>query len=295
MAERASFGLAYGLQSALGTPATAPYKLIPWSAFSPGITVNRLEDPTGLGTRMGAVGRSGTIAVAPVVTVPYRDTAFDDFLASMFQGAWVTNVLQQASTRTWITLEDRQPDAGAGFAGLYQDVVPNQLQLTLPANGLAEAQFTCLGTLYSDTSTPSASPTAASTAKPMDTLSGTFNYAGAAYRLTSLRLTMDNRGEARFVLGNRTPDRVLFNTDRVTGEFTAVFLGPARLDDARNDTSRALAFTLVNGAKSHAFSLPDVHTTGWNAPVSNDPERVETVQFEAGTGAGTYKVQITRA
>jgi hypothetical protein len=294
MADRSSFGLAYKVQTTLGTAATAPYALIPWSQFNPGVTFNRITDPTGLGTRLGAVGRSGTIQVQPVITVPYRSDAFDDFLASLFMGTWATNVLSQGNTKSYITLEDRQPDAGSGFAGLYQDIVPNQLQLTIPANGMVEAQFTCMGTLYSDSATLSTSPTAASTTKPYDTLGGTFNYAGGAYRLTSMRLTMNNRGQPRFVLGSRTPDRLVFDTDQVTGEFTAVFLGIARLDDARNDTSRALAFTLVNGAKSHAFSLTDCHTTGWSAPIAADPERVETIQFECGVGAGTTKVQITR-
>lgn len=293
MASRSNFGLAFGVQSALGTLATAPYQLVPWSAFDPGVQFNRISDPTGLGTRFGALDRAGTIQVQPRITVPFRSNAFDSFLASMFMGAWTTNVLSQANTQTYLTVEDRQPDAGAGFAGLYQDVVPNQLQLTVPANGLVEAQFTCLGTLYTDSATLTASPTAAVADAPYDTLHGTFSFAGAAYKMTSLQLTMDNRGEARYVLGTSTPDRIVFNPDKVTGRFTGLFLGPARIDDARNDTSRVLAFTLVNGAKSHAFSLPNVHITNVTAPVAADAERLENIDFEAGT-AGGFKVSVTR-
>jgi hypothetical protein len=66
-----------------------------------------------------------------------------------------------------------------------------------------------------------------------------------------------------------------------------------RLDDALDGTTNALEFVCAFGGLSHTFAFPAVSTTGWDAPVTTDPERLQTFQFDAGYVTDT-KCTVTR-
>lgn len=285
MADRGQWGLAYKAQSAFGTPATGTFALVPGSTWNPGASFNRVEDNTATGNRLGAVGRAGTRPVAPRLTVPWRTTAFDAFLASLFLSAWSTDTLTQGTTKTWFTVEDRQPDVP--YFALYQDCYPNQMTLRLQPNALVEAEFQLLATALSASDTGTASPTAAVADTPFDTWDGSLTYGGLTFGVSSLEFTMNNRAETRYDLFSRNPARVIFNTDQITGQLTCAFVSAGRLNDAINDTTNALVLTLTNGTKSHTITFPKLHTSGWDAQITTDPERLQTINFEAEQSAGT--------
>jgi hypothetical protein len=285
MADRGQWGLAYKAQGAFGTPATGTFALVPGATWNPGASFNRVEDNTATGNRLGAVGRAGTRPVAPRLTVPWRTVAFDSFLSSLFLGSWATDTLVQGTTKTWFTLEDRQPDVP--YFGIYQDAYPNQMTLRMQPNALVEAEFQFLATHLTASGTGTTSPTAAVADTPFDTWDGGLTYGGATFGVSSFEVTFNNRAETRYDLFSRDPSRVIFNTDQVTGQFTAAFTGFSNLNDAINDTTHALVLTLTNGTKGHTITFPALHTSGWDAQITTDPERLQTINFEAEGVAGT--------
>jgi hypothetical protein len=298
MADRASFGLAYKAQSAFGTLATATgYKPFRLSEWNPGLNFNTVEDDSIIpGTRLGGVGRAGTSRVQPTFRVNLGTTEYDDWLAAMFQASWVSNVLTQGLTRTYFSVEDRQSDAASYL--LLRDVIPNTFRVRLSPNALVPGEFGCLATVVSSSGTPTASLATPGSDTSFDSWSGSCTYAGGAFDLTSLEFTMDNRGETRDTLFNRYPSRIVFNSDRVTGQFTCQYTGPSRLADTIGFTANALSFTLngftsIGGAKSLTFLMAITRNMGWSSPITTDPERVQTIQFAADVNSGT-KVQVTR-
>lgn len=291
MADRSQWGVAIKAQTAFGTPATAPYAFLPGAQFRPGVTFNRVEDSTVAGSRLSPVGRAGTRPSAPVLTVPWRTTAFDTVMAAVFQGAYVTDTLTQGSTKTWFTLEDRQPDAA--YFAIYQDLTPNSMTLRAQPNGLVEAEIQFLATKYSVSGTGTTSPTAAPSDPPFDTWTGSCTLDGSAYALSSFEITFNNRGQARYSLFSRDPDRIVFNTDQVTGQFTTKFSDASRILAAIADTTNALVMVFTSGTKGHTFTIPKIHTSNWDAQLTTDPERIETVSYEAEAVSGT-KVTFIR-
>lgn len=291
MADRSSFGLAIGAQTARGTPLTTGLKFIPETTFNTGLTFNRVEDDSVQGSRLGKPGRAGTTPVAPRIAGNLRPNVFDDLLANLFQGAWATNVLTQGSTKTWLTVEDRQPDAAAFIR--IQDVITNTCALRFAPNAFVTFDFAMLGAAYLVGATGTTTPTAAGTDDVFDTWTAAINYGGAAFKMSSLDINFDNRGDSRYVLGSRAPDRAVFNTDRITGSFQAAYDGPARLQDALIDAPNAMSVVLTLGAKSLTLAFPRLITSGWESNVSTDPERLQTINFVADAVTGT-KVTATR-
>jgi hypothetical protein len=214
-------------------------------------------------------------------------------MEGLFLSAWSTDTLTQGSTKTFYTLEDRQSDAS--MFNVYQDGIPNQLQLDCQPNGLVVATWDWLATQVTDNSSGTGSSVAADTThSPFDTWSGTLTWGGTAYDITSLRLTMSNNAQARFaVMKGRYPNRLVYNLDQVTGQMTMTLVSKTRLDDLLTDATRALVLTMTSGALSQAWTISLAHTTSWDAPLTTDPERLQTVGFEASVSAGT-KVTVVR-
>jgi hypothetical protein len=292
MADRAAFDLAFKAQSARNSPAAAPLKLLPKVSWSSGITFNRVQGNTSQTSRFSTPGRAGTVPVNPTLTIEFAPTVYDDLLAATFQNTWSTNTLTQGSTRQYFTLEDRQPDA-TSFV-IYEDAEINSLTLNFQPNGLVEGTFELLAENVSISGTGTSTPTAADTHNPYDTWSGSLTYAGGSVTVTSLRVTFANNFENRYaVFAGRFPDRKIRNLDAVSGEMTLAYTTRDRLEDALDASANALSFTMALGGLSHTFSFPSVLTTGWDAPVTTDAERLQTFQFDAQLSSGT-KVTCTR-
>jgi hypothetical protein len=298
VADRSSFALRYGTQTAFGTPKTTGLKPLRLSQFDPQANFATVEDDSILpGTRLGGVGRAGAITLTPRITANFGSDEFDVLLALLFQGAWATNVLSQGSAKTWLTLEDYQSDAASAI--VYQDCIPNTCRVRVSPNALIPIEFGMLATRLTSSGTATASPVAAGTDDSFDSFSGTLLYGGAAFDMTSLEFTLDNRGESRTTLFSRYANRIVFAPDRVTGQFTCQYTGPARLADTLAGTNNAISVQFngrdsTGNPKSHTWLFPTTVNLGWSAPVSTDPERIQTISFDAKVNAGS-KVTVTRA
>jgi hypothetical protein len=292
MADRAAFDLAFKAQAGRNAPESTGLKYLPKVSWASGITFNRVQSQTSQVSRFSSPGRAGTVPVNPTLTVEFAPTVYDVLLAAAFQGAWSTNTLIQGSTRQYFTFEDRQSDATSYV--IYEDAEINSMSLNFQPNGLVETTIELLAENVSISGTATASPVAADTHVPYDTWSGSLTYAGGGVTVTSLRVTFANNFENRYaVFAGRFPDRKIRNLDAVTGEMTLAFANRDRLDDALDGTTNALEFVTAFGGLSHTFTFPAVSTTGWDAPVTTDPERLQTFQFEAGYVTNT-KVTVVR-
>jgi hypothetical protein len=286
MADRAAFDLAFKAQSGRNAPETSGLKYLPKVSWNSGITFNRVQAQTSQVSRFSTPGRAGTVPVNPTLTVEFAPTCYDVLLAAAFQNSWSTNTLTQGSTRQYFTFEDRQTDATSYV--VYEDAEINSLSLNFQPNGLVETTIELLAENVSISGTATGSPVAADTHAPYDTWSGSLTYAGGGVTVTSLRVTFSNNFENRYaVFAGRFPDRKIRNLDAVSGEMTLSYANRDRLDDALDGTTNALEFVMAFGGLSHTFTFPAVSTTGWDAPVSTDPERLQTFQFDAGLSSGT--------
>lgn len=288
MAKRANSQLAYKAQSGFGSlPSATGYQLLPLSTWDPSVSPNRVQDDTARSSRFSLPGRAGTINVTPRLEANMRTVAFDDFLSNLAQNAWSTDTLTQASTLAYLSLEDRQSDAGSGAYIVYQDVLVNSLTLRLGLNAMVRATWQFVGTQVAGSGTPTASTVAAATDPPFDTFNGSLTYDAGALSVTSLELTINNNLEPGFSLYSRYPDRIIGNLDQVSGQMTVAYDGVARFNEMLADSNHALVFAMTYGTKGHTWTLPAIRITGFGAPVDTGAERLQTLQFEADTSGGT--------
>lgn len=291
MANRANAGLAWKAQTGLGAPATTGLKAIPFVTFGQGLGLARVERRSVTASRLRRAGRAGPFTLAPTATCEHAPLDYDGWLASLFLGAWSTDTLVLGNTRTYLTLEDRQSDAGYV---IYEDVLANSLTLNLQPGGLVGADWALVALNIATSATPTASLVAADGADPFDSWTGSLTYNSGALDVTSLRLTVGASHEPRqAILQGRQPNRIVTDLDSVTGQMTVEYSSLTILEDALGDSTKALAFTMVNGTRSQTWTLAGIKITSFDAPVADDPERIATAEFEADVVGGN-KLQVVR-
>lgn len=292
--------VAYITETVAGTtPVTPAFKGVPFTGTTLNLTRGGISDPSLRSDRMKRYFRLGNRTVGGNISVSYAPGTYDDFLEATCMGLWATNVLKVGTTVRTFSMEIGHLDVTQfrTFTGCAM----GGLTLNVPSgNTLVTGEFEVMGmngaiaatTLDSD----STIDYAGTTGTPFVHLDATFLEGGVAIGyLTGVQVKIDNSLTVNYAAGSAGARAITSGMSLITGQVTAYFESAALFAKWFAETTTSLSFTLVSGAKSQAWLMPNVRYTASTIPVSGDGPVIQTLTFEALFDAVTgTTLQITR-
>lgn len=210
---------------------------------------------------------------------------FDDVFEAVLGGTWATDTLKAGTARKsfcivreFTDVDDAGADVYMSFTGCELD----QLSLTVNPNGIVTGSVTVLGQDGSTDTTAPGTFTAATTAKPFDSFSGSLSEGGSPIAIvTGLELQIANGLATRYAVGSDTTLRPSQGKINVTGTVTAFFESKALVDKFLNETESSIEFSLTDGANTYTFELPRIKYSDADAPTNGDGPITLSLPFQA--------------
>jgi len=159
----------------------------------------------------------------------------------------------------------------------------NTMSLSLRPNAIVTGVFGVLGKGMSVTSTPfTATPTASQSGSPFDTFSGVIREGGVEIAtITGIDFSLDNAGEATFVIGSQTAQNVVLGRCNVTGTVEAYFQDVSLLNKFINETETTIEVDMGGTANYYKIFLPRVKYGGGDTSVDAEGPIVMSMPFQA--------------
>lgn len=303
IASGASRGLAYGVQSARGTAATATTLL---RTANNGQdfknNLNRLDAASIREDGQPNMGMNGTHSTSGTVPFNLAYTDYDPFIAAALRQkptAWPISpgpyTLGFGSDLTYFTFEDRFRDITQYIA--YKDMVLNTFKVTATQgdNGAyvtGEAAF--IGTSRSVSGTQIATPAAVGTTNPITACGGVVSIGGTAIAtVTSFDFIIDNGLKNIFVLGNCAAYDTTKGPIKVSGSLSVFFEDATYINDVDNQTDLDIKLVLTDiDSNTITFEFPFARLTS-DSLSGGTSELTLALPFEAAydaTATTTVKV-----
>ena len=263
-------------------PATPAMKVLPVESNTLKLASDTLTDNSLRSDRMGGDVRAGLLKVDGDLKFNLRCTEFDDLLANMFMGAWVTNTLKAGSTITTQAIE-------LGYTDIVQYSQFLGLRGSTFTMSVKPGAFVSCGMGFMGmTQTVLAGTTAASTStmytkEPFDSFTGSILEGGSSSAIiTGIDLNMTNNLSESLVIFNRNRVGISAGNLGVTGTLTAQFTTAALFNKFVNNTSSSIVFTLTDPlTKTHVYSLPKIAYTSADITVGTAGELSLSLAFNA--------------
>ena len=268
IASGASRGLAYGVQSARGSAASAT-TLLRTAGSGQSFTNNRNRlDPASIREDgQPTKGASGTYNTTATVPFNFATTEYNPFIAAALRqkvSAWTTpfDLIFGTDLIYW-TLEDRFKDITQYVK--YIDMVLNTLKITATQsdNGAyVTGELGFMGTSRTISGTPIATPAAAGTSDPITTCGGVVSVGGSPIAtVTSFDFTIDNGMKAIYALGTCAAYDVVKGPIKVNGNLSVFFEDATYITDVDNQTNLDLTLVLSDGTNTNTFDFPQCNLT----------------------------------
>jgi hypothetical protein len=149
---------------------------------------------------------------------------------------------------------------------LFTGVEFNKLSLSVAVNAIDKISFGVVGKDFSTAQTAPAGSayTAAPTASPMDSFTGSLSEGGTPIAvITEISMNLENGIEPRFVIGSDSTILPSIGKSNCTGQITAYFEDATLIDKFINETESSLVFNLADkDTNSYRFTLPRIKYTG---------------------------------
>lgn len=276
------------------TPATPQLQALEYVSFGLEANVGTLTDNSLTSTRQRSSARRSSVSSEGNVDVVFAPDNYDDFLESVMNGAWATNVLKIGNTRKSFTVEQGFPDIAQ--YRVFRGVVVDSLKLSATTNDYVKASFGLKG--LTATALSATSLDASYTAVPVKTKffheGGTFNEGGSAIAyLSSIELEVKNSANTSFALGATGARDITVGMADVSGKVTALFEDAALYNKFINGTSSSMSFTIASGAETLTFLVPKIQYLKGSIPVSGEGPLVVELEFQGlydTTEATTLKI-----
>lgn len=305
-----NFELSYGsfddfLQAVLcGTWAAkaAPYTATTISASSVDNSINDSANELPVleaGDRVTIAGFTGTVGNNRVGAVVVSSTASKMVISG--GAALVTDASGEAVTITTLTQRLRAGTVRRSFSflrhfadlleadkpfHLYTGVELNNLNLTVPADGMVTGSFGAMGKDHTSSGTGVSgqvlgNPT---TTRVMDSFTGSILEGGSTLGIaTEITFTLENGIEPRFAIGT---DKVIgpgtIGRSNVSGQVTTYFQNSTLLDKFLNETGSSLKFTIADKAgNSYRFTFPNTVYNGGQPDTQGQGEITLALPFQA--------------
>lgn len=313
IATGSSAKFSYVVESTAGTtPANPAFNEFSINDFSLQMTKDTFTDPSIQSDRQThffkhgnkKIGGNVAVTLLGVGASPTGNTLFDPWLESVFNSAWVSNVLKIGNTVKNFTVEKilSTPDNIKHYFR-YKGVQATSLSLEVALNAPVKATFGFMG-LSEDAVATTALTGATYVAQPSApqplvhiNANNFFKEGGTVSSLmTAFSFTMNNESDANFALGSATAQSITSSTAKITGSCTYYFSDAAMYNKFVNETSSSLEVKLSDGTRSYTFLFPNVVYGAANNVVNNENVIVLTMPWTAVYDATTgTTLQITRA
>jgi hypothetical protein len=209
--------------------------------------------------------------------------------------------LKAGTTRRSFTFERIFGDLASGKKyHRFTGVGIGGFDLTVTPKAIAEMKLMVAGSgSVLDTAIVSgATYTTATTTSPFDAFTGTITEGGSGIAVvTEVQLKLDNKLEARLVVGSNKSLEHSIGRSNITGSMTLYFENSTQLEKFVNETESSLAFTLLDAAgNSYSFSIARLKYTGGGTPeVSSEGPVTIQMPFQALLDSATSSnIVITR-
>lgn len=290
--------VAYVVESTFGTtPGTPQTQLIEFNGYQATLTPQELTSNNIVSHRQVTSSRRGNVGVEGTLTVELCPDNYDWAFENLFRSTFTANVLKPGNTLTSYTIEEGFMDLGQ--YQVVNGVRFNTMSLNVTPDSLVIAEFGFMGsgaTALTGTSIDS-TPTAITTKNSFFHEGGTFNEGGSPIAtLSAINLEITNNMAGNYALGSTAYRSFSDGKFEVTGSVTAYFESAALYNKFRNSTASSMSFTLVAGAETLNFNIPNLQYTGGDFDRGADGPVTVTLQVR-----GVYSVAdlativITRA
>lgn len=221
---------------------------------------------------------------------------FDDLLEAGLFGAWTANVLKVGVLQTSYTIERGFLDIGKylRFLGSMVNTIGIEIRPSRPVTitfGIIARETAAVASAQLGT------PTAAPTADPFNSFTGTLNEGGTPIAtVTALSLSLDNRLEPAFVLmGAGKARQVIAGRSNLTGRISAWFEDEVVLNKFMNETESSISVTLDGPAGDVTILVPRIKYTGGGVPTNGEGGLTVDLPFQAlRDNTLATNLQITR-
>ncbi len=290
--------LAYVAEASYGTtPATPAFTPLRYKSTTLALTKNTLQSEELRADRQIAELRHGTIQVGGDIQGELSYGAYDDLFAAALGGAWTDDVLDAGIARASFTIERQFADIGQYLR--YTGCEINGLHFDVQPGAIASVGFDVVGqaSVAAAAAITGATYAAATTARPMDALSGAVKEGGQLLAVvTELKLDLANGIEPRFVVGSAQTLEPSIGDSDLTGTLTAYFQDASLLAKFIEETESSLELSISDGANSYALLLPRIKYTGGQSDVTSDGPVSLSLPFQAlYDGATGTNFRITRS
>lgn len=283
------------------TPATPAFAELPFTSWNVNLTRGAFEDNSIRSDRMARYNLTGNSEVAGQMDVNMTHGYYDSLLQSLLQSTWTTNVLKTGSTRTSLAMEEQQLDIGE--YRVYNGMIVDKFQLTVPANGVVTGKFDLIG--FSQSALSTATFTGA-TWVPVATIKNPFTQYGASGFLkeggatvgyvTGLDFTIDNAHTKNFAIASNVVRDFTSARSKITGTASVFFEDATMYNKFFNGTYSSLDLKLDNGTNTLEFSFPNIKYMGATKTITGAGPVTMSMPFEAlYDGTALSHVVITRS
>jgi hypothetical protein len=304
IADSSQFRLAHIAESTAGTTPSTPTLLVDrvtgggMQTIQDYITSNEIRSDRQVTDRVRVGRRSeGTY------NFELSYGSFDDWMESLFQSTWSTNVLENGVTRKYFTFEETFECGATDQYKRFTGVQVNDMSLSISANSIVTGSFGLMGfgtPSLAQAAIASSTYTAANT-NPVLSASNDF----ASFAMTSvtspkiqaLNLNITNNLRNQPVVGDIDPVGQGSGRFEVTGSITMYFENNEAYDLFLANTYTDLSFS-VGGASTLKYdvSIPNIKFTSASIEAAgNDTDVPITLDFGAVRDASQdHTIEITR-
>lgn len=284
--------LSYVEETTVGVTPAPGFKLknIPYATHSLDITKDRVEGDDILGDRMQRVDRHGNVRAGGDIVASFRETDYDDLLASAFLSDWVHDDINDVDTLRIgteiksFTFEDAAEDIDQ--FRVIRGLAVNTLAMSIAPNAMVRCTFSMVGTGGDQNATTSGdgANTPHTSDEPFDSFSGVLSdESGPLGRVSSLELNVANSLSPLFEVGSKDAFGIEFGNAAVTGNLVAYYKDAALINKFLNETEGSLSVQLSNptGSAVYTVTLPRIKLNGAAVPVQNPQSRFVTIPIVA--------------
>jgi hypothetical protein len=190
---------------------------------------------------------------------------FDDFMESVFCGAWTTNVLKNGTSQEWFSLQKQFPDVPSNNFHTFAGTTFEGMNLKMELGKIVTGDFQIMGMGLSIASAQIAGATfpAVSTTTPMNAVANVQNLtiSGVPYSgcISSLDLSIKNNLREIRCIGSMNPVDHKMGTLEVTGSMNFYFNEGSNYQNFLDGTEFPVAFDLQDDAgNKYSFLIPRI-------------------------------------
>lgn len=228
---------------------------------------------------------------------------FDDWLESLFQGAWSSDVLENGSTQSYFTVEEKLETGGTDNYKRFAGVQVNTMSLNIQAGSIVTGTFGLVGFGEPTMAQAAISGSSYTDANTNAVITASNDFGDLAItgltspKIQAISLNITNNLRLQPVVGDIDAAGVGSGRFQVSGSVTMYFENADAYDIFLANTYTDLAFRL-GGASSekYDFSLPRLKFTSAGLPIEgNDTDVPLTLEFTAVyDSTDGHAIEVTR-